>query len=312
MLSPMSGYTDSPYRRVVKELNPDILCITELVSADGIVYNPEKGMKMISHHEVERPLIVQLFGKKKDFFVQAAREAIKSGAAGIDINMGCPARKVTHAGHGSTLIKMCDTAFEIVKAVTEEVNVPVSVKTRLGWTDDSGLQMFVKGLIEAGAKAITIHGRTVNQRFDGVADWQPIYDLKKFVVEELGRPDVPVFGNGDVLDVEDGMEKLGNLDGFMIGRAAMGNPWVFVDRSEVPKSVADKRDVILKHAEYMVEFFGEETGVKMMRKFLTSYISGFPGVKGLREKMVRVATMEDVKNVVEEALEVEKGQLTMI
>lgn len=394
MLSPMSGYTDSPYRRIVKEVNPNVIGFTELLSADGIHFGGERTRKMMRHDPIEKPLIIQLFGNDVNYFVEAALASIEEGASGIDINMGCPARKVVNSGHGSNLLRMPDQAFAIVKAVSEVIApYPVSVKTRLGWVDNRELCAFVEGLIEAGAKAITLHGRTVKQMYQGEADWLPIFRVKHHVSRVMGRDDIPVFGNGDVMHIDQGMQKISadwwidqqkltdldwrgaeypaqvsvgtsyteggvlpverhldssevleeieslrglSLDGFMIGRASFGNPWAFapgisyeayVPQGENPQpkketSAADggceagseaasmwkqssgkgvsSSEVIAtvrRHSEYMIDYFGEDTGLKMMRKILPHYFSGFPGARDVRGRLIRVSCIADLEAI---------------
>jgi len=200
-LAPMDGYTDSPYRRIVKSIASDVIPFSEFYSADGIVRSKTLAKEALPHHESEKPLIVQIFGKDPEIFRQAAIIIESYGVAGIDINMGCPAKKVVKSGHGSSLMINRDTAFKIVEEMAKAVKIPISVKTRLGWENDEYLIDFCKGLENAGADLISVHGRTYKQAFTGKADFTGIYKLK----QELG---IPVLANGDIVDREDGILKM--------------------------------------------------------------------------------------------------------
>ena len=209
-LAPMDGYTDSPYRQIVKKIAPSTVCFSEFYSADGLVHSKQLQQSALTYNPSEKPLIIQIFGKDPEMFRKAAILIEQAGAAGVDVNMGCPAKKVVKSGHGSSLMINTDTAFRIIEEMNKAVSIPISVKTRLGWNNwEEHLIPFAQGLQNAGAKLLSVHGRTYQQAFDGKADWTGIYELKKHL-------SIPVIGNGDVLDYDDGMKKLGNLDGFMI------------------------------------------------------------------------------------------------
>lgn len=228
-LAPMDGYTDSAFRQLVKQIEPRTLCFTEFISSDFLFFRPQEYRKFLTFTASEQPLVVQLFGKDPEHFREAALVAEQSGAAAVDINMGCPAKKVVASMHGSYLMKHPDLGCKIIEEIKKVVSIPVSVKTRLGWEDDTNLIPFVKKLIDAGIDAITIHGRTYKQGFHGEACWDAIYQLKKEI-------SIPVIGNGDVKDDLSAIEKLKNLDGVMIGRSCFGNPWIF---KEIASSLLD-------------------------------------------------------------------------
>ena len=179
-----------------------------------------------------------------------------------------------------------ELAYKLVKATKEATSLPVSVKTRLGWEDKDNLLEFALGLEEAGAEILTIHGRTAKQAYRGKADWDPIYEIKEKV-------HIPVIGNGDIKSLQEGKNKIKNLDGFMIGRAAFGNPWVFSDKEP---SLTEKIPLILKHCRYSIDFYGEKWGIISMRKHLLAYLKGFPGARDLR---IKVQKVEDLKEVEE-------------
>lgn len=326
-LAPMAGVTDASYRQFIKRLAPECIVYTEFLSTDAIHYGAKNTMDMLAFDpEIERPFIVQVFGKDPAHFLSAARVIEQMGADGIDINMGCPAAKVVSSCHGSALIRCPDLAAELVHATKKAVSIPVSVKTRLGWDTADTLIPFCQKLVEAGADALAIHGRRYHDKFSGAADWQPIYALKDAVP-------VPVIGNGDIRSAADAVEKLGNLDGVMVGRGTFGNPWIMRDiadafaryrfrsssgvrgasdspqRSAYPigtstliptsdrLSFAEKIPFILEHCALAVKLKGEQRGMREMRRHLASYVKGFDGAADLRARLVRVEKLEDVRMV---------------
>ena len=303
-LAPMAGVTDASYRQFIKRIAPETIVYTEFLSTDAIFYGAKKTMGMLSFDtEVEHPFIVQVFGKDPEHFLEAAKIIEDMGADGIDINMGCPAAKVVSSCHGSALIKNADLAKQLVEATKKEVSIPVSVKTRLGWDCTEDLIPFCKGLVDAGADALAIHGRTYEGKFGGEADWYPIYELKDNV-------SVPVLGNGDIRSAQDAVEKIGNLDGVMIGRGTFGNPWLMGDivdalvhgkqpsePSVTSMSFSEKVPLILQHCELAVETKGERRGMLEMRKHLASYVKGIEGASALRSQLVRVEKIDDVKAI---------------
>jgi tRNA-dihydrouridine synthase B len=222
-LAPMAGVTDASYRQLIKSIAPEVIVYTEFLSTDAIHYGAQKTMGMLHFDPAkEHPFIVQVFGKDPEHFLSAAKVIEEMGADGIDINMGCPAAKVVSSCHGSALIKNADLAKRLVEATKKAVSIPVSVKTRLGWDCTDDLIPFCQGLVDAGADALAIHGRTYEGKFGGDADWNPIYELKNNVT-------VPVLGNGDIATAQDAVAKIGNLDGVMVGRGTFGNPWLMKD-----------------------------------------------------------------------------------
>ncbi len=303
-LAPMAGVTDASYRQLIKRIAPETVVYTEFLSTDAIHYGGKKTMEMMSFDpSIERPFIVQVFGKDPDHFLTAAKVIEQMGADGIDINMGCPAAKVVSSCHGSALLRDPQLAQELVHATVKEVSIPVSVKTRLGWEDKDKLISFCTGLVEAGASALAIHGRRYCDKFTGAADWEPIYELKRNV-------SVPVIGNGDIMSAADALAKIQNLDGVMIGRGTFGNPWVMRDIVEalrtgkadaVPTvktlSFEQKIPFILEHCELAVRTKGETRGMLEMRRHLASYVKGFDGAADLRSRLVRVEKVSDVRAI---------------
>ena len=274
-LAPMDGITDSPYRRLVRRFNPEVVLFSEFTSADGFLRS-EKVRQRLDFQFEEHPYFVQLFGNSPLAFSEASRALEQLGVAGIDINMGCPAKKIVSSQHGSGLMRDVNLACQVVEAVASACRLEVSVKTRLGWEDDSGLISFSRSLVEAGASLITIHGRTYDQSFSGAADWEPIFRLKEHLP-------VPVLGNGDLKDVHDGLAKVGPLDGFMIGRAAIGNPWAFLPegcdyRPDLPERV----EVIREHYRLVRSAKPARQGLIEFRKHLAGYLRDFDHAKAAR------------------------------
>lgn len=299
-LSPMDGYTDSAFRQISKIIEPNCVVFSEFVSADGFSKVGTKLKHLIDFNaNIERPYIVQLFGKHPEKFAEAAKIIEQFGVDGIDINFGCPAKKVVGSGHGSDLIRHPSLAAEIVYQTQKAISIPVSTKTRLGWTDDSTLQSFIEGLVNAGSKMITIHGRTVKQAFMGNANWDPIYKLKeKF-------PNSVILGNGDITSGEVAKEKIKNLSGVMIGRASFGNMWIlkevrsaFENKNYNPPNINEKKDIILKYAEILIQTKGEKRAMLEFRKHLLNFTKGFEGAKELRRNMTSINNIENVKNVI--------------
>lgn len=277
-LAPMDGYWDSAYRQTMKSVAPHIMCISEFYSADGLIHSKFLAQSVLPHSTIEKPLIIQIFWKDPEKFAQATKLIEWYGIAWIDINMGCPAKKVVRSGHGSCLFINQDTAFRIVEAMSKATNLPISVKTRLSFDGNQNLIEFAKGLENAWANMITIHGRTAKQMYTGKADFTNIYELKKHL-------SIPVIGNGDILNYDDGMKKVQDLDGFMIGRCSFGNPWCFLPWSYQP-TLEEVLNVMEFHASKLVEVKGERKGCLEIRKHLVQYLKWFPGVKDYRKRLV--------------------------
>lgn len=315
--SPMSGYTDSPTKQISRIVAPECVVVTEFLSTDAIFYKSEKTLKMMEIDPMESPVILQVFGKNPERFVHAAIQAEAMGYDGVDINMGCPAKKVIRSDHGSALVKIKNrcTAMSIVSEMVKAVKIPISVKTRIGWEDSEDLIDFCKELEQNGCASIGVHGRTTKQAYQGMANWDPIYDLKRQV-------SIPVMGNGDVFSVSAYRERIGNLDGVFVARGTFGDPWILADIIEYAKdpqkyaSMSDeeldahfprnenipwekKLPIVIKHCEISVKVKGERLGMLEMRKHLAAYIKGIRGAREYREKLVRVETLEQAKEILE-------------
>lgn len=288
-LAPMDWYTDSAYRQTVKKAAPDTMVFSEFYSADGLVHSKFLKDSVLPHAESEKPLIIQIFGKDPEMFVKAAKIIEGYNVAGIDVNMGCPAKKVVRSGHGSSLIINRDTAFKIVDEMNKHTSLPISVKTRLGFNGSESLIDFGKWLENAWAKLLSIHGRTTEQAYKGKADYTQIYELKENVW-------VPVIMNGDVTDYDYGVKYMKNLDGFMIGRASFGNPWCFVKGGYKP-TLEEVLAMMEFHAKKLVETKWEDRAKLEIRKHLVQYLHSFPGVKEYRKELVTIESVDILSDI---------------
>ncbi|MEI8143162.1 MAG: tRNA-dihydrouridine synthase family protein [Candidatus Berkelbacteria bacterium] len=304
VLAPMAGYTDSAFRQLCRACGADLV-MTELVSADAIYHKSkywykEDGMwlsrkgfdetlEMLQFAEAERPIIVQLFGKYPEKFAFAADWLTKNlQPDGIDINMGCPARKVVNSDHGAALLKNPELAAEIVRAVKSNTTLPVSVKTRLGWDNINQILEFAPVLVTAGIDALTVHARTYKMGFSGTPEWSNIYEVKKMFGDDL-----VVIGNGGIKNTLDLETRISDLDGVAIGQAAIGAPWIFSDH--IP-SKEEIKTTALKHASFAFEAKGEK-GMLEYRKHLLHYLRRLEAPKALRLQAVEVMTLEQVQTI---------------
>ena len=304
----MAGVTDAAYRQFIKIIAHEAVVYTEFLSTDAIAYGARRTMQMLSFDPVlERPFIVQVFGHDPKHFLEATKIIEQLGADGIDINMGCPAAKVVSSCHGAALIRDTALAASLVAAAKKAVKIPVSVKTRLGWNTTENLIPFCTALVEAGADAFAIHGRRYCDKFSGAADWGPIYALKRQI-------SVPVIGNGDIATADDALQRIGNLDGVMVGRGTFGNPWLlrdiadaFVSRriaSRAPSTAqsltfAEKVPFILMHCELSVRLKGEQRGILEMRRHFCGYVKGFDGASLMRQELMKAEKLEEVVSILE-------------
>lgn len=305
-LAPMAGYTDSAFRQIAKEIAPEIICFSELTSTNAIAYGSKNTKKMLEFAKSELPLIIQLFGNKKDFFMQSAKILEDTGISGIDVNMGCPVKKVVNLEQGSALLKDPDLAAEIIHSLTKTVKIPISVKTRIGYEkyDPEKLLSFAKKMEEAGAKLLTIHGRTKSQGFSGEATFDPIYLVKQHLK-------IPVIGNGDIDSAKKAVKMLKNkkvtLDGLMIGRAVMGNPWILAEiyaklhkkTYSSPKTLKEKIPLIKKHFLLSIETHGEKKGILEMRKHLSNYIKDIPNASFYRVKLIKSENPQEIIKILD-------------
>ncbi len=298
VLAPMADVTNGPFRRVCKRIGaPGLLC-TEQISVQALRFGARRANQMLLWTAEEQPLSVQLFGSDPATMAEAARRVADLGAAIVDINMGCWVPKVCKTGSGAALLKDPDTALRVVEAVVAAVSVPVTVKMRAGWTARRLTAVpFALRFQDAGVVGFTLHGRTAEQGFEGSADWGWIAEIKQAVR-------VPVIGNGDVREPADAvrMAEATGCDGVMIGRAAIGNPWILRDAVDAlagrpqhePPTPAERMETALDHARQLAEEYGEEHAVVHLRGQLPHYVKGLPGTRHAREQIVRAHTLADV------------------
>ncbi len=297
-LAPMADMTDSPFCRVCREVaGKDFVVFREMVSSEALVRGNLKTLKMCEFTEEERPIVIQIFGADPKIMAEAARIIVnKFHPDGIDINMGCPVPKIaTKSKAGAALMREPERAVEIVRAVkAENLGVPISVKTRLGWYRDDEILEFASRIEAAGADLITIHGRTKLQGYSGEANWSRIAKVKKIV-------SIPVLANGDINfseKIAQCLEDTG-VDGIMLGRGALGNPWIFLARGHGKYSeptAQEIKNVVLRHAQLHVERYGERS-IVTFRKHLLCYFRGGRSTKEFRGKLALVGGMKELVNL---------------
>jgi len=305
LLAPMEDVSDPPFRYVCKQHGADMM-YTEFISSEGLIRDAAKSLKKLDIFEYERPVGIQIFGSDIEHMREAAEISTKANPDLIDINYGCPVKNVACRGAGASLLQDIDKMVAMTKAVVEATHLPVTVKTRLGWDDNTkNVEEVAMRLQDVGIKALTIHGRTRSQMYKGQADWTLIRAIKKNPLINI-----PIFGNGDI----DSPEKAAawrleyGVDGMMIGRAAIGYPWIFREIKHyfetgehlAKPSFAERIDACRTHLIKSIEWKGPKTGIFEMRRHYTNYFKGTPDFKEYRTRLVTAGTFEELQEILYE------------
>lgn len=310
-LAPMEDVTDASFRYICKEYGADMM-YTEFISSDGLIRDARKSLEKLVTYDYEAPIGIQIYGNIPEAMVEAAQMAEKAaeiagghGADLVDINFGCPVNKIARRGAGSGMMKEPDKMVEITKMVVDAVKLPVTVKTRLGWDEDSKIIVeLAERLQDTGISALTVHGRTRCQMYKGEADWTLIGKIK-----ENPRMHIPIIGNGDIDSPQKAKEAFDRygVDGIMIGRATFGHPWIFkevrhyLDTGELlpPMSVGERVELAKKHLAKSLEIKGDRVGILEMRRHLSCYFKGLPDFKPTRLKLVTTDSPEELFNLLD-------------
>jgi tRNA-dihydrouridine synthase B len=305
LLAPMEDVSDPPFRYVCKKNGVDMM-YTEFISSEGLIRDAAKSRQKLDIFEYERPIGIQIFGSDIESMREATRIATVVEPDLIDINYGCPVKNVACRGAGASLLQDIDKMVKMTKAVVESTHLPVTVKTRLGWDDHTkNVCEVAERLQDIGIQALTIHGRTRSQMYKGSADWTLIREIKR-----NPRIQIPIFGNGDV----DSVEKAAHwrleyeIDGIMIGRAAIGYPWIFREVKHFFKTgehlpgptIKERVDVCRTHLEKSIAWKGPKTGIFEMRRHYANYFKGIPDFKTYRMKLVSLENIQDIYSVLDE------------
>ncbi len=308
LLAPMEDVSDPPFRAVCKENGADLM-YTEFISAEGLIRDAFKSVQKLDIFDYERPIGIQIFGDKIESMRLAAARAEEAKPELIDINYGCPVKKVVCKGAGAGILKDIPKMHKMTAEIVKQVDLPVTVKTRLGW-DDNTIEIIevAKRLQEAGIKALTIHGRTRQQMYKGEADWSMIAAVKNDPEIEI-----PIFGNGDIDSPEKAVEykEKYQVDGIMIGRAAIGNPWIFnqikhfmaTGKHLAMPTIEERVEVAKKHLKFSIEWKQGKTGIFEMRRHYTNYFKGIPNFKPFRTQLVQLEDEQEIWSLLDEIAE---------
>ncbi len=305
LLAPMEDVSDPPFRAVCKDNGADLM-YSEFISSEGLIRDAVKSKKKLDFEEEERPFGIQIFGGDEDAMAMSARICETVNPDLVDINFGCPVKKVVSKGAGAGVLKDIDLMIRLTEAVIKSTSLPVTVKTRLGWDDNTrNIEEVAERLQDIGVQALAIHGRTRCQLYKGEADWTLIGKVKN-----NPRILIPIFGNGDIdspQKAKEYKERYG-VDGIMIGRAAIGYPWIFREIKHfmatgdiLPAPTLDERlAVCRRHLKRSIEWKGQVTGINEMRRHYTNYLKGLPGIKDFRLKLVTLSEPEAINEVLSE------------
>ncbi|MBN1465383.1 tRNA dihydrouridine synthase DusB [candidate division KSB1 bacterium] len=305
VLAPLAGWSDAPFRRLCREYGADMV-YTEMVSADGAIREQKKTLALAEFDASERPIVIQVFGAEPETIAGAVEIIARKRPDAIDINFGCPSRKITKRGGGSALLRDINLLQKIALAAVRATDIPISAKLRSGWdTDSINLVETSMRLQDAGVQMLAVHPRTQTQQFKGLSDWSLIKRVKATV-------NIPVIGNGDVRTAHDARRMFleTGCDAVMIGRSACGNPWIFrhvstflaTGEEPSPPSFAERVEVCLRHLALNVAAYGDRRGVQMMKKQIALYLRGFPCAGAIRQKIFAMDRHADVADVLSEYL----------
>jgi len=295
ILAPLAGITNLPFRLLAKEAGCGMVC-SEMISSHGLVYKSEKTFKMLDSSPEEKPLSIQLFGAKPDIMAEAAAIVESSGADVVDINFGCSVRKIIKTGSGAALMKTPDLAEKLLKAVRRAIRIPLTIKIRSGWDDSGDQAIHISRVAEnCGVDAVAVHPRTAGQMFGGRADWSIIAAVK-------ANSSIPVIGNGDIMSAADAVRMLDETgcDGVMIGRKAIGNPYIFSSvvaringNEEADDDLASRFNIMLRYLEASVKYIGEEHACRMMRSRLGWFTKGMHKSSQFRESIKHLSSEKE-------------------
>ncbi len=308
LLAPMEDVSDPPFRALCKENGADVV-YTEFISSEGLIRDAAKSKIKLDIYEKERPVGIQIFGANLDSMLKAVDIVEKTNPDIIDINFGCPVKKVVSKGAGAGILKDLDLMESLTKAIVKRTKLPVTVKTRLGWDENTiKIVEVAERLQDVGCKAISIHGRTRAQMYKGEADWTYIEKVKN-----NPRMQIPVFANGDINTPERALQiKNLGLDGAMIGRASIGNPWFFNEVKHFlktkthlkPATISERVEMAKRHLEMAIDWKGERLGIYETRRHYSNYFKGIPGIKPYRQKLVTSEDPQKVYSTLDQVLEV--------
>ena len=309
LLAPMEDVSDPPFRALCKENGADVV-YTEFISSEGLIRDAAKSVIKLDIYEKERPVGIQIFGADKEAMLKSVEIVEKTKPDIIDINFGCPIKKVVSKGAGAGILKDIDLMVSLTEAMVKHTDLPVTVKTRLGWDHDSiRIVEVAERLQDVGCQAISIHGRTRAQMYKGDADWAPIAEVKN-----NPRMHIPVFGNGDVNTPERAVEMRDRygLDGAMIGRASIGYPWFFNEVKHYFKTgehlpspeISERVDVAKRHLQMSVDWKGEKLGILETRRHYTNYFRGIPNFKPYRKTLVTSDNLNEIYDTLDTIKEV--------
>ena len=305
LLAPMEDVSDPPFRALCKEQGCDMM-YTEFISVEGLIRDATKSVQKLDIYDYERPVGIQIFGAEEDSMRRAAEIVEEAKPEVLDINFGCPVKKVTCKMAGAGILQDIDRMVKLTDFIVKSTNLPVTVKTRLGWDDNTKyIEEVAERLQDVGIKALSIHGRTRKQMYKGEADWTLIGKIK-----ENPRVHIPIFGNGDIDSPQKAKlyrEKYG-VDGIMIGRASIGNPWIFreikhyFETGEIlpPPTIKERVAAAKQHLTHSIEWKGEKLGILEMRRHYTNYFRGFRNIKPYRMKLVTNFNPDDVYGILDQ------------